>query len=43
VESARFLSDTMPNAHLAIIPATGHFMFMERPELVAAYILPFLK
>ncbi|MEO3944648.1 alpha/beta hydrolase [Gorillibacterium sp. CAU 1737] len=30
------------DAHLAIIPGTGHFMYMEEPYLVANEITPFL-
>lgn len=43
MESARWLSEHMPKAQLAIIPRTGHFMFMEQPEMVASSIQSFLQ
>jgi pimeloyl-ACP methyl ester carboxylesterase len=43
VESARWLSENIPGARLVVIPQTGHFMFMEQPEVVGHHIQQFLQ
>jgi pimeloyl-ACP methyl ester carboxylesterase len=34
--------DAMPNAELAIVPGTSHFLTQEKPHLVNALVLGFL-
>jgi len=40
---AQFLSNTIPNAQLSIIPDAGHMVMLEQPRLVAESLLSFLK
>lgn len=42
VASANYLHEQIPNSQLAVIPNTGHFMFMEQPKLIAEHIQRFL-
>lgn len=41
-KEGRFLAKQIKNSKLAIISDTGHFMFMEKPKVVAQEILKFL-
>lgn len=41
--AADLLTDTLPNARLAVIPGQGHMGFYIAPDLVAAEVLPFLS
>jgi len=41
--STQWLSEHIPGAKLAVIPRTGHFMFMERPTEVSGHIQQFLE
>jgi hypothetical protein len=34
--------DTLPNAELAVIPGTSHFLTQEKPHLVNALVMDFL-
>ena len=34
--------DSLPNAELAIVPGTSHFLIQEKPHLVSAIVLDFL-
>lgn len=43
VESAKWLSENLPQGRLSVVPDTGHFMFMEKPEAVASEIESFLN
>jgi pimeloyl-ACP methyl ester carboxylesterase len=40
---AQFLSNTIPNAHLSVIPDAGHMVMLEQPRLVAESLLSFLQ
>lgn len=40
---AQFLSNSMPHAHLAVIPDAGHMVMLERPDLVAENLLSYLN
>jgi pimeloyl-ACP methyl ester carboxylesterase len=42
VDSARWIKDHLPAGSLAVIPGTGHFMFMEKPQEVARLVEEFL-
>lgn len=43
VKDAEMLLKNIPNSKLAIIPKTGHFMFMENSQLTGSEILKFLE
>src|SRR4030042_5008753 len=43
VRSAPYLSSSMPNAQLTVIPKAGHMVMLEQPQLVATSLLSFLK
>jgi pimeloyl-ACP methyl ester carboxylesterase len=43
VEQARWLHAHLPDSELYVVPDTAHFMYMERPALVAARIERFLR
>jgi pimeloyl-ACP methyl ester carboxylesterase len=34
--------DALPNAELAVVPGTSHFLTQEKPDLVNAIVLDFL-
>jgi pimeloyl-ACP methyl ester carboxylesterase len=40
---AQFLSNTIPNARLSVIPDAGHMVMLEQPRLVAESLLSFLQ
>lgn len=40
---AQFLSNTIPNAHLSVIPDAGHMVMLEQPRIVAESLLSFLQ
>jgi pimeloyl-ACP methyl ester carboxylesterase len=40
---AQFLSSTIPNARLTVIPNAGHMVMLEQPRLVADSLLSFLQ
>jgi pimeloyl-ACP methyl ester carboxylesterase len=40
---AQFLSNTIPNAKLTVIPNAGHMVMLEQPRLVAESLLSFLQ
>ncbi|NIO11345.1 MAG: alpha/beta fold hydrolase, partial [Deltaproteobacteria bacterium] len=39
---AQFLADTLPDARLHLIPATGHMVMLEKPGEVAGLLKSFL-
>jgi pimeloyl-ACP methyl ester carboxylesterase len=43
VRYAQYLVGAMPNAQLAIIPAAGHMVMLEQPQVVAEKLSAFLK
>ena len=43
VRFAQYLSSSIPNARLSIIPNAGHMVIMEQPRVVADSLLSFLK
>ena len=43
VRYAQYLSNSIPNARLSIIPAAGHMVMLEQPRLVAESLLTFLQ
>jgi pimeloyl-ACP methyl ester carboxylesterase len=43
VRYAQYLSNSMPNARLNVIPNAGHMVMLEQPQLVANSLLSFLK
>lgn len=43
VRYAQFLSSSMPNARLSVIPNAGHMVMLEQPGLVANNLLSFLE
>jgi len=43
VRYAQYLSSSIPNAQLNIIPNAGHMVMLEQPRLVAECLLSFLK
>lgn len=43
VRYAQYLASSIPNAHLCVIPAAGHMVMLEQPQLVADNMLMFLK
>lgn len=42
-EHAREMADTIPGAHLAIVPDAGHISTLEQPEAVTSALLEWLK
>jgi pimeloyl-ACP methyl ester carboxylesterase len=40
---AQFLSNSIPNASLRVIPGAGHMVMLEQPRLVAESLLSFLQ
>jgi pimeloyl-ACP methyl ester carboxylesterase len=43
VDASRFLAARIPNATLAVLPATGHTLNLEEPERFNAAVLEFLR
>ena len=43
VRYAQYMSSSMPNAQLTVIPKAGHMVMLEQPQLVATSLLSFLK
>jgi len=43
LEGALKMYKTINDSRLAVIPASGHFSMLERPEVTKALILDFLK
>jgi pimeloyl-ACP methyl ester carboxylesterase len=43
VRYSHYLSSSMPNAQLCVIPNAGHMVMLEQPHLVANSLLSFLK
>jgi pimeloyl-ACP methyl ester carboxylesterase len=43
VRYAQYLSSSMPNAQLSVIPNAGHMVMLEQPHLVATSMLSFLN
>jgi 3-oxoadipate enol-lactonase len=42
-DQARAVADTVPGAKLEIVPATGHFMYLERPTDFAERVTRFVE
>lgn len=42
IRYAQFLSNTIPNARLSVIPGAGHMVMLEQPRLVTESLLSFL-
>ncbi len=43
VKYSKYLADAIPHSHLVVIPEAGHFVFLEKPEVVNREIEAFLS